>query len=205
MSNTREKILAHQLHIAKTSGILSVENLGLSRLPDLPETLTHLNCSFNELTILPDLPKSLQVIQCQFNHLSSLPELPNNLTELYCQFNSLTVLPNMRNTQLQCFSCYQNKIQYISDIPTILCKMITANNPWNPTMSTILSTMNNGNGLREYYAIIRQKKRIYRNLVGILYSMRNCLPQDILYRIGSYHSNIRGTLFQQMATVKNDI
>lgn len=80
------------------------------------ENLTHLNCSYNQITQLPELPSnliylnsshcinlstiesfphSLEFIDCSYNQINILPDLPSNLKELYCAFNSLSLLPNL--------------------------------------------------------------------------------------------------------------
>ena len=80
------------------------------------ENLTHLNCSYNQITQLPDLPSnltylntshcinlnliesfphSLEFIDCSYNQINNLPDLPSNLKQLYCAFNSLNTLPNL--------------------------------------------------------------------------------------------------------------
>ena len=80
------------------------------------ENLTHLNCSYNQITQLPELPSNLiylnsshcinlstiesfphnlEFIDCSYNQINILPDLPSNLKELYCAFNSLSLLPNL--------------------------------------------------------------------------------------------------------------
>ena len=80
------------------------------------ENLTHLNCSYNQITQLPNLPSnlnylntshcvnlnlissfphSLEFIDCSYNQINNLPNLPSNLKQLYCAFNSLNTLPNL--------------------------------------------------------------------------------------------------------------
>ena len=80
------------------------------------ENLTHLNCSYNQITQLPELPSnltfldishcvnlnlieslpnSLEFFDCSYNQINTLPDLPYNLKQLYCAFNILNSLPNL--------------------------------------------------------------------------------------------------------------
>lgn len=90
---------------------LDLSNLGLTELPELPDTLEVLRCSFNRLTSLPDLPNTLEALNCSNNQLTSLPELPYKLKELFCSGNKLTSLPELPNT-LETLLCYGNQLPY---------------------------------------------------------------------------------------------
>ena len=80
------------------------------------ENLTHLNCSYNQITQLPNLPSnlnylntshcvnlnlissfpnSLEFIDSSYNQINNLPDLPTNLKQIYCAFNTLNKLPNL--------------------------------------------------------------------------------------------------------------
>ena len=77
---------------------LTFINLNLTKLPELPNSLKTLNCSYNpNLTSLPELPNSLKTLYCNDNqNLSELPELPNSLKKLVCIGNvNLTSLPEL--------------------------------------------------------------------------------------------------------------
>ena len=75
-------------------GEVDLRRLGLTELPPLPEGITVLNCSWNQLTSLPELPSTLTMLYCAQNQLTSLPELPS-LDYLQCNNNQLTSLPTL--------------------------------------------------------------------------------------------------------------
>ena len=110
-----------------------VDCLRLTKLPELPETLEHLNCNHNLLIELPKLPSSLIHLSCWHNNLTELPQLPNLLNYLDCVSNKLEELPYLPNRlvtllcndnnlrelpqfpkSLLSFNCYNNNIKYIS-------------------------------------------------------------------------------------------
>ncbi|HEF0976047.1 TPA: leucine-rich repeat domain-containing protein [Escherichia coli] len=74
---------------------LSLIRLGLTSLPDLPDSLTMLYVSENQLTSLPDLPDSLTTLDAGNNSLTHLPVLPPSLTSLYAWINLMTSLPDL--------------------------------------------------------------------------------------------------------------
>ena len=83
---TGKLLLPHQMQIS----VLHCPDNQLTSLPaQLPDSLTELWCSRNQLTSLPDLPASLTVLHCYNNHLTSLPDLPDSLTKLWCSDNQL--------------------------------------------------------------------------------------------------------------------
>ena len=68
---------------------IDVSGKGLTYLPDLSrfKQLTHLFCSYNELTELPSLNNNLTHLECENNELTELPPLNDNLTLIYCYSN----------------------------------------------------------------------------------------------------------------------
>ncbi len=90
-------------------------NYNLNQLPNLPNTLKKLICSYCGLTSLPKLSIHLIRLYCMYNELSKLPKLPNELEILYCNNNNLTSLPlfpkSIKNINIQC-----NNIRWISNI-----------------------------------------------------------------------------------------
>ena len=66
--------------------------------------LTHFTCNNNNLIELPNLPESLTFLNCSFNKITKLPNLPNSLIYLYCDNNNLIELPKLPNslTHLDC-------------------------------------------------------------------------------------------------------
>ena len=60
------------------------------------DTVVYIDTTYNlinRFTSLPELPNSLQFINCSYNKLTSLPELPNSLRSLDFSNNQLTSLP----------------------------------------------------------------------------------------------------------------
>ena len=102
--------------ISKT---LFLNSLNLTTLPDLPNNLIKLDCSFNKLTTLPILPNNLNHLDCGRNKLTTLPILPNNLIKLDCNSNKLTTLPILPNN-LTTLDCYNNKLFNLPILPNTL-------------------------------------------------------------------------------------
>ena len=79
-------------------GILSVAWLNITSLPELPETLKELHCSYTNLSVLPKLPETLTHLSCGNTQLSVLPKLPETLKYLDCSNTQLSVLPKLPET-----------------------------------------------------------------------------------------------------------
>ncbi len=63
----------------------------LSRLPELPDNLEELDCSFGSIRFLPQkLPSNLKKFRCTDNKISDIPDLPAGLQELNLRGNPLT-------------------------------------------------------------------------------------------------------------------
>jgi uncharacterized repeat protein (TIGR01451 family) len=99
----------------------------LSSLPVLPNTLNILNCTFNQLTSLPNLPNSLITLNCRGNQLSSLPNLPNSLTVLDCSGNQLSSLPPLPNS-LTSLDCGYNNLSSLPPLSNSLTSLACNNN-----------------------------------------------------------------------------
>ncbi len=56
--------------IGDASRPLILKNMNLEILPDLPNTLEHLDCSNNRLICLRNLPSSLKTLNCSNNNLN---------------------------------------------------------------------------------------------------------------------------------------
>ena len=95
----------------------------LTQLPELPNSLYKLICSYNKLTELPTLPQSLKILWCKFNNLTQLPELPESLEELYCSNNLLTQLPTLPYT-LQALEFGRNQIKSLP-VSLLFCRNLT--------------------------------------------------------------------------------
>jgi Leucine-rich repeat (LRR) protein len=64
--------------------------------------MTHLCCSFNNLSDLPELPDKLIMVDCMKNQLLTLPNLPINMSHLYCSHNNLSGLPKLPDKLIKC-------------------------------------------------------------------------------------------------------
>ena len=105
---TRNEILLNLMNYTKLIDFYC-NNCDLSKLPNLPNSLTNLFCYNNNLTKLPNLPDSLTHLFCYNNNLIELPEIPNSLNHLFCYNNNLTYLPDLPNS-LQRLACTYNKL-----------------------------------------------------------------------------------------------
>ena len=76
---------------------IDVSGKGLTYLPDLSrfKQLTHLFCSYNELTELPPLNDTLKQLDCFHNQLTWLPPLNNKLQFLDCSDNNIKNINNI--------------------------------------------------------------------------------------------------------------
>jgi Leucine-rich repeat (LRR) protein len=80
------------------------------------ENVTHLNCTFNELTSL-DVSKNpkLTFLDCSTNKLTNLDVGKNpGLTHLNCSNNQLTQLDISRNTFLETLYCSSNQLEKLN-------------------------------------------------------------------------------------------
>ena len=76
------------------------------------ESLTYLNCDYNQLTEL-DVSRytALTDLWCSYNQLTELDVSQNTaLTDLGCSSNQLTALDVSRNTELRYFVCFNNQL-----------------------------------------------------------------------------------------------
>lgn len=58
---------------------LSIQNCGLSTLPELPDTLESLDIAYNNFTHFPLLPKNLKVFQARENPIIEYPVIPKSV------------------------------------------------------------------------------------------------------------------------------
>lgn len=114
-------------------------------------SLTYLNCSYNNLTKLPNelpsgidgeilikLPNALESLVCNNNKLTALPELlPEKLSFLNCSDNELTSLPILVNNPLKpnatmnslfVFRCNNNRITQLPELPNFIKFLNCSNN-----------------------------------------------------------------------------
>jgi hypothetical protein len=81
---------------------------GLNALPDMPNTVQHLDISFSwNITGNMNLPDSLKVFKCVSSSRTTLPTLPLYLEELDCYNNQITQLPVLPAT-LKVLNCGVN-------------------------------------------------------------------------------------------------
>ena len=74
---------------------LECSHNNLTKISELPDTLTQLCCDENNLIELLNLPSSLEFLNCSNNELTELCNLPNSLEYLYCVHNKLIKLPDL--------------------------------------------------------------------------------------------------------------
>jgi Leucine-rich repeat (LRR) protein len=103
---------------ARLSGRLNLSWLNLEHLPELPNNVTHLYCSYNSLVSVC-LPPMLQYLDCSNNMLRELPTLPNTLITLICGVNQLTSLPILPES-LRLVHCYMNRLTTLPELPNSL-------------------------------------------------------------------------------------
>ncbi|AYV77414.1 MAG: hypothetical protein Dasosvirus2_10 [Dasosvirus sp.] len=91
---------------------ISLWGLGLTELPDnLPDTLTFLDCSHNQIQSLDNLPDTLEILKCSDNKLLKLPDkLPKSLFLLDCSGNQIEVLPENLPDSLETLCLYHTKV-----------------------------------------------------------------------------------------------
>jgi len=99
---------------------ISITSYSISDLTGIQyfDSLTGLDCSFNQLSSLPKLPNLLTSLYCSNNQLTGLPHLPNALTYLDCRFNKITSLPTF--PLLHYFYCDSNRINNLPNLPNSL-------------------------------------------------------------------------------------
>ena len=101
---------------------LNLDNLGLSSLPELPDSLTVLFASNNQLTTLQELPDSLKHLDVSNNQLTTLPELPDSLTKLDVSNNKLTNLPELP-ASLKILDVGANQLTDLPELPPSLTSL----------------------------------------------------------------------------------
>ena len=129
-------------------GILAIQFLKVTSLPELPNGLRKLWCHMTGITSLPKLPDSLEEIVCNYSPLRSIPELPPNLVYLDVGHTELRTLPKLPRFLrilmashtpltslpdlpqfLETLYCYNTEITEIPDIPRRLYNLSLSNCP----------------------------------------------------------------------------
>jgi len=212
--------LEERIKESKITGFLDVRQMGLKTLPILPNTLTSLYCSDNELTALPPLPPTLKTLFCNCNNLTSLPTLPDTLTTMICYNNQLTILPKLPDKiwQIYCkknrltalptlpdtlthLSCYSNKLKTLPTLPDKLILLDCIDNQLKilPILPDTLSHLNCGsNPYNKIFANLFKKYNLNKSIVD------NNLKQ-IIIDIRKYNQiiiNAKNTISFQIAFYK---
>jgi Leucine-rich repeat (LRR) protein len=110
------------------NGILSVTDLNITSLPELPPTVKHLWCYRVPLTSLPKLPSNLIRLDCSGTNITSLPELPSSLMHLSCSHTSLKGLPVLPSG-LRTLGCTSTSITSLPELPPTLVELWCNNTP----------------------------------------------------------------------------
>jgi Leucine-rich repeat (LRR) protein len=103
-------------------------NCYLERLPELPNSLLHLECEHNVIRELPSLPTGLRNLLCVDNMIEGLPELPNSLLELECDHNEIRELPALPDG-IETVNCSFNHIRELPALPDSLEDFNFTRNP----------------------------------------------------------------------------
>jgi Leucine-rich repeat (LRR) protein len=118
--------LMRLLSFVKTSNtkLLTISNLNITSLPELPSCITDIICNYTPLTSLPNnLPPNLESLSCAYTKITSLPPLPNHLRRLICSNTNLTSLPPLpRGLNLLC--CNNIIIRKLPQLPPYLTTLI---------------------------------------------------------------------------------
>jgi hypothetical protein len=115
---------------------LTLSNMGLSALTDIPSTLKSLNISNNGLEILETFPTQLEILNVAGNtNLKCLPTLPASLKSI-----------NVSATKIECIPNETEKIK--STIPLPLCPNSCGETP--DLISGVVFLDGNKNGVYEY-------------------------------------------------------
>jgi uncharacterized repeat protein (TIGR01451 family) len=102
-------------------------NNKLTTLPNLPASILTLDCSKNQITTLPSLPIGLTSLTCAENFLTSFPTLPSSLTELNFRQNLFTIFPTLP-AGITFVDCSTNQITNLPTLPTSLGAFYCAQN-----------------------------------------------------------------------------
>jgi len=117
-----------------------ISNKELTEMPDIPENVTHLNmsnnniqyisnklppklielnCSNNKITLIDDLSNlsSLQTLKIGNNNLKCLPNLPNSIKNLIINNNNINKINKFPTLLIQ-FDCSFNKFKSFPNFPT---------------------------------------------------------------------------------------
>jgi Leucine-rich repeat (LRR) protein len=69
----------------------------ITKLENLPDTLTKLECSKNLITKIENLPNNLTSFNCMNNKITKLENLPDNINDLWCYDNKYLLITGKIN------------------------------------------------------------------------------------------------------------
>jgi Leucine-rich repeat (LRR) protein len=97
---------------------LNCERTNARDLPQLPDNLIELKCSYMKLESINNLPKNLEILNCEMNQIIELENIPNKLKSLNCSHNKIEklILPE----KLDYLYCEFNQLK---EIPIIRGKL----------------------------------------------------------------------------------
>ena len=95
-------------------GILDLDSKDLTKLETLPEGITNLSCSYNQLNSLPELPNSLKYLSCYNNPLECL--IPEKFWEQQDKDWFNEYLTKIKSFEFQEKIIKENKIDVLMDL-----------------------------------------------------------------------------------------
>lgn len=123
---------------------LNINNNNLTELPEISDSVTNLDVSFNAIrslnnlssslkllnlrnnviSYIPKLPDNLEVFDCSENQkLKGLPILPDSIKELYLNDCNVFELPKELPKELTILECTKNKLSKLPKLPKTLKKL----------------------------------------------------------------------------------
>lgn len=175
----------------------------LVSLPELPPTLTYLDCtnngmrdfpchrfhkglktvycSFNQLTRLPEFNEELETMICSNNQLERLPILNDKLEILECENNKLICLPYFNNS-LRWIDCSHNKLEKLPSFNDNLLRITCGHNKLKeiPTLPHLLDFINcESNRIEKLPALNRNLKTLIcsYNRLTVIPHLNNALTR----------------------------
>ncbi|MBK7809059.1 MAG: hypothetical protein IPJ51_22665 [Saprospiraceae bacterium] len=142
------------------------------KLPDLPTTLTHMDCSVNKLESLPSLSSGLKELNISWNKISKIQSLPNTMTKFEAENNMLSNLPNIPDS-LKFINVNSNHLKVLPTLNQKLHTVFVSNNalsnlPNLPNSLTSLDITYNCFDSLIISEIINKPKYFTSNVVPIL-------------------------------------
>ena len=167
--------------------IFNFMGYNFTELPDLPNSLIKLYCSYRKIIIFPNLLlinlNLLTHFTCNNNNLIKLPNLPESLTFLNCSFNEITQLPNLPNSLIYLY-CDNNNLIELPDLPNSLIHLQCHDNILTYTYLNVdIQTINETNSANR---IIKRMKLLNRTLL-LEQSARICLNPKRIERLLDNH------------------